>query len=38
MPEKSVWAAGIGNKQALNKIAMEEAYKAANEFRAGNAK
>jgi hypothetical protein len=34
MPEKSVWAPGIGNKQALNKIALEEAYKAANEFRA----
>jgi hypothetical protein len=34
MPEKDVWAAGIGNKQALNKIALEEAYKAANEFRA----
>ena len=35
MPEKDVWAAGIGNKQALHKIALEEAYKAANEFRAG---
>jgi hypothetical protein len=34
MPEKSIWAPGIGNKQALNKIALEEAYKAANEFRA----
>lgn len=34
MPEKSVWAPGIGNKQALNKIALEEAYKAMNEFRA----
>lgn len=35
MPEKDVWAAGIGNKQALNKIALEEAYKASNEFRQG---
>jgi hypothetical protein len=34
MPEKSIWAPGIGNKQALNKIALEEAYNAANEFRA----
>ena len=34
MPEKDVWAAGIGNKMALNKIALEEAYKASNEFRA----
>lgn len=33
MPEKDVWAAGIGNKQALDKIALNEAYKAANEFR-----
>lgn len=38
MPEKDVWAAGIGNKQALNKIALEEAYKASNEFRLGAAK
>ena len=38
MPEKDVWAAGIGNKQALNKIALEEAYKAMNEFRSGAAK
>jgi len=35
MPEKDVWAAGIGNKMALNKIALEEAYKASNEFRSG---
>ncbi len=35
MPEKDVWAAGIGNRQALNKIATEEAYKALNEFRSG---
>src|SRR6266446_5285365 len=26
MPEKSIWAPGIGNKAALNKIALEEAY------------
>lgn len=38
MPEKDVWAAGIGNKMALNKIALEEAYKASNEFRLGAAK
>lgn len=38
MPEKDVWAAGIGNKQALNKIAMNEAYKAMNEFRANGGK
>lgn len=34
MPEKDVWAPGIGNKAALDKIALNEAYKAANEFRA----
>src|SRR6266404_5837660 len=28
MPEKDVWAPGIGNKMMLNKIALEEAYKA----------
>lgn len=33
MPEKEVWAPGIGNKMALDKIALQEAYKAANEFR-----
>lgn len=38
MPEKSVWAGGIGNKMQLNKIALEEAYKAANEFRAAGGK
>lgn len=37
MPEKDVWAPGIGNRMALDKIAMQEAYKAANEFRS-NAK
>jgi len=39
MPEKDVWAGGIGNRQALNKIAEQEAYKALNEFRSmGGAK
>jgi hypothetical protein len=38
MPEKDVWAPGIGNRMALNKIAIEEAYRASNEFRAGVAK
>jgi len=38
MPEKDIWAAGIGNKQQLDKIAINEAYKAMNEFRAGTAK
>ncbi len=33
MPEKDIWAPGIGNRQALNKIALQEAYKAAKEFR-----
>lgn len=33
MPEKDVWAAGIGNKMQLDKIALTEAYKAAKEFR-----
>lgn len=37
MPEKDVWSPGIGNKQKLNQIALEEAYKAANEFRANAA-
>jgi len=35
MPEKDVWAGGIGNKMNLNKIALEEAYKARNEFLSG---
>ena len=33
MPEKDVWSPGIGNKMALNKIAIDEAYKAQQEFR-----
>lgn len=33
MPEKDVWAGGIGNKMQLDKIALQEAYKAANDFR-----
>lgn len=35
MPEKDIWAPGIGNRMQLNKIALEEAYKAASEFRGG---
>jgi hypothetical protein len=38
MPEKDIWAPGIGNRMALNKIALQEAYKAANEFRSGGGK
>lgn len=39
MPEKDVWAPGIGNRMALNKIALEQAYKAMNDFRSmGGAK
>lgn len=38
MPDKSVWSAGIGNRMNLNKIALEEAYKASNEFRANGGK
>lgn len=38
MPEKDVWAPGIGNRQALNKIATEQAYIALNEFRSGGMK
>lgn len=35
MPEKDVWGKGIGNKQELNKIAMNEAYAALNDIMAG---
>ncbi len=39
MPEKDVWKGGIGNRMELNKIALQEAYKAMNEFRSmGGAK
>jgi hypothetical protein len=31
MPEKDIWKGGIGNKQALDKIALNEAYAAWNE-------
>lgn len=37
MPEKDVWAGGIGNRQKLNSIALDEAYKAFGEIR-GSAK
>lgn len=35
MPETSVWGKGIGNKAALDKIAMNEAYAALNDIRSG---
>jgi len=35
MPEKDVWGKGIGNKAALDKIAMNEAFAALNDIRAG---
>jgi hypothetical protein len=35
MPETDVWARGIGNKAELNKIAMNEAYKALADVRSG---
>jgi hypothetical protein len=35
MPEKDVWAAGIGNKARLDKIAMDEAFRALNDIHAG---
>ena len=35
MPETSVWGKGIGNKAALDKIAMNEAFAALNDIRAG---
>lgn len=35
MPEKDVWSGGIGNPAKLNRIAMDEAYKAFNEIAAG---
>lgn len=37
MPDKAIWAGGIGNKVMLDKIGMKEAVKAANEFRGGKA-
>jgi hypothetical protein len=35
MPEKDVWGAGIGNPARLNKIAIDEGFKAWNEIRSG---
>ena len=35
MPEKDVWGKGIGNKSLLDKIAIDEAYKALNEVMGG---
>jgi hypothetical protein len=35
MPENDTWGKGIGNKSALDKIAMTEAYAAINDIRSG---
>jgi hypothetical protein len=35
MPEAEVWKSGIGNPQMLNRIALDEAFKAWNELRQG---
>jgi hypothetical protein len=35
MPEKEVWAGGIGSPAKLNKIAMDEAYNAMGEIMSG---
>jgi hypothetical protein len=35
MPEKDVWGKGIGNKAMLDKIAVNEAFAALNDIRAG---
>jgi hypothetical protein len=35
MPEKDVWGKGIGNKAALDKIAMGQAFEAWNEISSG---
>ena len=35
LPEKDVWGKGIGNKSALDKIAMTEAFNAWNEMASG---
>jgi hypothetical protein len=35
MPETDVWGGGIGNKAKLDKIAMNEAFAALNDIRAG---
>lgn len=38
MPTKDIWKGGIGNKAALNNIALDQAYKAWNEVAGGKAK
>lgn len=38
MPENAIWGKGIGNKQMLDKIAMDEAYNAFNEVMGGKLK
>ena len=35
MPENDVWGKGVGNKAALDKIAVNEAYAALSDIRAG---
>lgn len=35
MPEKDVWGKGLGNKSALDKIAMNQAFEAWNEIASG---
>jgi hypothetical protein len=35
LPEKDIWGKGIGNKAALDKIAMNEAFSAWNEISSG---
>ena len=35
MPESDVWGKGIGNKANLDKVAMNEAYRALNDIRSG---
>ena len=37
MPEKDVWAPGVGNRTKLNEIALTEAYRALNEITSGKA-
>jgi hypothetical protein len=35
MPDKNIWAGGIGNRAGLDKIALNEAYRALNEIKSG---
>ena len=35
MPEKEIWGKGIGNRAALDRIAMNEAFSALNDIRSG---